>query len=219
MKIVSSILLLCLLLFLFLSACQEPAKNAQNVKPIETKETVSNQNMGEILKEYNNDKTSEFIRLYVQSGEIQYLDSIKVDCQLKIDQGMKEPELYLYRALIEEKINGYQSAKPYYKKTRDLVNWRLKHKDQVAIKYMKELSEGDKFNRKDILRLEGNIVSGSNFYLAICEIMNGDEKKGIEHYKQLGKDNLIGLSLGLFEINKREDVLEALFPDINEEDY
>lgn len=204
-------------MFLLLTACQEEVKKPPVEKPIETKETVSNQNMGEILKDYNNDKTSEFMRLYVQSGELQYLDSVKVEYQLKIDQGMKEPEIYLYRALIEEKINGYQSAKPYYKKTRDLVNWRLKHKDQLAIRYMKEISEGDKFNRKDILRLEGNIVSGSNFYLAICEIMDGDEKKGIEQYKQLGKENMMGMSLGLFEINKREDVLDALFPNMNED--
>ena len=199
-------------MFLLLTACQQEVKNPPVEKPIETKETVSNQNMGEILKDYKNDKTSEFIHLYLQSGELKYLDSIKVEYQLKIDQGMKEPEIYLYRALIEEKINGYQSAKPYYKKTRDLVNWRLKHKDQVAIKYMKELSEAEEYTRKDVLLLEKRIVSASDFYFAICEIMDGDEKKGIEQYKQLGKDNLMGLSLGLYEINKREDVLAALFP-------
>lgn len=204
-------------MFLLLTSCQEEAKNPPVVKPIESKETVSNQNMGEILKDYKNDKTSEFIHLYLQSGELKYLDSIKVEYQLKIDQGMKEPEIYLYRALIEEKINGYQSAKPYYKKTRELVTWRVKNKNQVAKNYLKELSEGDKFDEKEVSLLEENIVSGSDFYLAICEIMDGDEKKGIEQYKQLGKDNLIGLSLGLYEINKREDVLEALFPNINEE--
>jgi hypothetical protein len=204
-------------MFLLLTACQGEVKEPPIEKAIETKETVSNQNMGEILKDYNNDKTSEFMRLYVQSGELHYLDSVKVEYQLKIDQGMKEPEIYLYRALIEEKINGREKAKPYYKKTRDLVNWRLKHKDQVAIKYMKELSEGEEYTRKDVLLLEKRIVSASDFYFAICEIMDGDEKKGIEQYKQLGKDNMMGMSLGLFEINKREEVLEALFPDLNED--
>lgn len=204
-------------MFLLLTACQEEVKNPPVEKPIETKETVSNQNMGEILKDYKNDKTSEFMSLYIQSGELKYLDSIKIEYQLKIDQGMKEPEIYLYRALIEEKINGYQSAKPYYKKTRELVTWRVKNKNQVAKNYLKELSKGDKFDEKKVSLLEENIVSGSDFYLAICEIMDGNEKKGIEQYKQLGKDNMMGMSLGLFEINKREDVLEALFPDLNED--
>jgi hypothetical protein len=202
-----------------LSACQEEVKNRPIEKQIETKETVSNQNMGEILKEYDDDKTSEYMLLYAKTGDTQYLDSVKVDYQLKIDQGMKEPEIYLYRALIEEKINGYQSAKPYYKKTRDLVNWRLKHKDQVAAKYMKELSEGKEYTRKDVLLLEKRIISASDFYFAICEIMDGDEKKGIEQYKNLGKDNMMGMSLGLFEINKREDVLNTLFPDITETEF
>ncbi|MFN5983736.1 MAG: hypothetical protein ACK46Y_17390 [Fluviicola sp.] len=215
MKIASSIFLM----FLLLSACQEEVKNRPIEKPIETKETVSNQNMGEILKEYDDDKTSEYMLLYAKTGDTQYLDSVKVDYQLKIDQGMKEPEIYLYRALIEEKINGYQSAKPYYKKTRDLVNWRLKHKDQVATKYMKDLSRSLRNSKKYIRLTEKNIISGSKFYLAICEIMDGDEKKGIEQYKQLGKDNLMDLSLGLFEINKREDVLNTLFPDITETEF
>lgn len=204
-------------MFLLLSACQQEGKNPPVEKPIETKETVSNQSINEYLKEYSNDKTAEFMLLYAKTGEIQYLDSVKVDCQSKIDQGIKEPEIYLYRALIEEKINGYQSAKPYYKKTRELVTWRVKNKNQVAKNYLKELSEGDKFEGKKVSLLEENIVSGSDFYLAICEIMDGDEKKGIEQYKQLGKDNLIGLSLGLYEINKRKDVLTALFSNINEE--
>jgi uncharacterized protein YyaL (SSP411 family) len=185
MKIASSIFLYCLLLFLFLSACQEEVKKPPIVKSIEKKETTPKQSKLEKLSLENNEKLSKYLEIYVKNGDLKYLDSIKNIYQVMIDEGLKEPEFYLYRALIEEKINGYQSAKPYYKKTRDLVNWRLKHKDVVAIKYMKEISEGDKFNRKDILRLEGNIVSGSNFYLAICEIMDGDEKKGIDQYKQL----------------------------------
>lgn len=215
MKIGSSILFLCLLF----TACQSPVKKTQKVKQIETKETATNKSISENLDEYNNDKLSKLLLLFAQTGDNQYLDSVKVDCQLKIDQGMKEPEIYLYRALIEEKINGYQSAKPYYKKTRDLVNWRLKHKDQVTTKYMKDLSGNLRTSKKYIRLTEKNIVSGSKFYLAICEIMDGDEKKGIEQYKQLGKDNMMGMSLGLFEINKREDVLEALFPDLTETEF
>jgi hypothetical protein len=84
---------------------------------------------------------------------------------------------------------------------------------------MKDLSRSLRNSKKYIRLTEKNIISGSKFYLAICEIMDGDEKKGIEQYKQLGKDNLMDLSLGLFEINKREDVLNTLFPDITETEF
>lgn len=158
--------------------------------------------------EFYINQATKFLKKAITDENKSILDSARIQYTIAVNKGIKDEFSIFYCGLLTEKLKGRKAATKYYTKCKKQI---FKNSDfNLFIK--DEYNMYKRFQPNcNLDSVRGQLINHQfikqTYVLFLCEIMNGNEKKGIIDYNNKIKNNPDYHFFNSNEVKSREDVL------------